>query len=251
MKILKYKKIKNKYRVYIDNETTIDLYEDIILKYDLLLKKELDEKKLELIKKDNNLEESYQKALSYLNTKMRTKQEIRNYLLRKNFENDNINKTIKRLEEKGLISEELYIRAYINDRINLSSDGPNKIKYSLINEKMNEQLINKYLSELDYNYIEEKLDKLIDKKIKSIKNCSGYVLKQKLLSHFYNLGYSIEMIEDLITKKNLNNSENGEKEYYKLYNKYSKKYDGYELENIIRQKLYSKGFDYDEIKKNI
>ena len=32
MKIIKYKKIKNKYRVYLDNEE-VDLYENIILKY--------------------------------------------------------------------------------------------------------------------------------------------------------------------------------------------------------------------------
>ena len=35
------------------------------------------------------------------------------------------------------------------------------------------------------------------------------------------------------------------------YNKYSKKYNDYELENIIRTKLYQKGYDLNEIKKNI
>ena len=58
------------------------------------------------------------------------------------------------------------------------------------------------------------------------------------------------MIEDILNTKKLNNN-GGEKEYTKLYNKYSKKYSGYELENIIRQKLYQKGFDINEIKKNI
>ena len=37
----------------------------------------------------------------------------------------------------------------------------------------------------------------------------------------------------------------------KLLKKYSNKYSDYELENIIRQKLYVKGFKYDEIKKQM
>ena len=46
LKIIKYKKIRNKYRVYFDNDNTIDLYENIILKYNLLLKKEINDKVL-------------------------------------------------------------------------------------------------------------------------------------------------------------------------------------------------------------
>ena len=41
MKILKYKKgSKGKYKVYLDNGLELQLYEDVILKYELLLKKE-------------------------------------------------------------------------------------------------------------------------------------------------------------------------------------------------------------------
>ena len=31
MKIIKYKKIRNKYRVYFDNDITVDLYERVII----------------------------------------------------------------------------------------------------------------------------------------------------------------------------------------------------------------------------
>ena len=42
MQINKFKKVgKSKYKIFFDN-TDITLYEDIILKYDLLLKKEID-----------------------------------------------------------------------------------------------------------------------------------------------------------------------------------------------------------------
>ena len=36
------------------------------------------------------------------------------------------------------------------------------------------------------------------------------------------------------------------KEYDKLYKKYSTKYEGYQLDKIIREKLYLKGLEYEE-----
>ena len=249
MKIIKYKKIKNKYRVYLDNEE-VDLYENIILKYNLLLKKEIDSKLLDQIKEDNNKEDAYEKALSYINIKMRSRKEIEKYLLKKEYSSNLIKDTIKRLEDIGLINDDSYIKAYISDKFNLTSDGPNKIKYALTNSGMKENLVEKYINELPDEEIKEKLNRLIDKKIPTIKNCNGNVLKYKLINYFVNIGYSKYMIEDILNTKELNNN-GGEKEYTKLYNKYSKKYSGYELENIIRQKLYQKGFDINEIKKNI
>ena len=59
------------------------------------------------------------------------------------------------------------------------------------------------------------------------------------------------MIEEVLSNKDVDNNEEGVKLYNKLYNKYSKKYQGYELENLLRQKMYQKGFDLSEIKKNI
>ena len=249
MKILKYKKIKNKYRIFFDNDKTIDLYENIILKNNLLLKKEISNSDLEIIKLDNEKEEIYELALSYIKIKMRSKKEIYNYLIKKGYDKNEINKVIDRLEKESYINEELYIKSCINDKLYLSNDGPNKIKNNLINEGFSVDLVDNALDNNDID-LYQKLEKLIDKKISSIKNYSGEILKLKLITYFINLGYDKELIERVLSNKNLNNS-NGEKEYYKIYNKYSKKFSGEQLEYVIRQRLYQKGYNYDEIKKNI
>lgn len=250
MKIIKYKKIRNKYRVYLDNDETIDLYENIILKYELLIKKNVDSSLLNKIRKDNDKENAYEISLNYISIKMRTKKEINKYLTKKNYDKSLIEDTIKRLEKNNLLNDELYIKSYISDKVNLSNDGPYKIKRYLLDNDLNEDLVNKYIHEIDEESLKEKLDRLIDKKIKTIKNCSGNVLKFKVMNYFINLGYDKKLIEDILSNKEIRN-DGGEKEYQKLYNKYSKKYEGYELERIISQKLYQKGYDYNQIKKNI
>ena len=251
MKVLKYKKVKNKYRVYFDNDIKIDLYEDIILKYELLLKKEIDDKTFDKLVLDNNKEDIYEKSINYISIKIRSREEIYNYLKKKGYEKDDINNTIKRLEKNNLINDDLYIKSYIHDKFYLSSDGLNKIRRYLINLKLDESIIDKYIEEIDREDILEKLNKLVDKKIKSNKNYSGNILRLRLYNYFNDLGYNKSDIEEVLNIKDLSNIDNGIKEYKKLYDKYSKKLEGYELENLIRNKLYQKGYDLNEIKKNI
>ena len=251
MKVLKYKKVKNKYRVYFDNDIKIDLYEDIILKYELLLKKEIDDKTFDKLVLDNNKEDIYEKSINYISIKIRSREEIYNYLKKKGYEKDDINNTIKRLEKNNLINDDLYIKSYIHDKFYLSSDGLNKIRRYLINLKLDESIIDKYIEEIDREDILEKLNKLVDKKIKSNKNYSGNILRLRLYNYFNDLGYNKSDIEEVLNIKDLSNIDNGIKEYRKLYDKYSKKLEGYELENLIRNKLYQKGYDLNEIKKNI
>ena len=79
MKIIKYVKVgKNKYRVFFANGKNLVLYEDIILKFDLLLKKEV--KDLSTLISENDKYALYDKTLSYINKKLRSEKEIRKYL---------------------------------------------------------------------------------------------------------------------------------------------------------------------------
>ena len=75
---LRNQKLKNnKYEVLID-ETKVVLYDDIIVKYSLLLNKEISKNELDKIVEENNKLDSYYKALKYISVKLRTKKEIKN-----------------------------------------------------------------------------------------------------------------------------------------------------------------------------
>ena len=76
-------------------------------------------------------------------------------------------KTLERkLKEIKLINDEKFAYAYFQDRINLSNDGPYKIKQELINNNISESVIEEIYSKMDQEIIYQKLDKLIQKKIK-------------------------------------------------------------------------------------
>ena len=66
MKIIKYtKKNKNTYEITLENKEIITIYDELILKYDLLITKELDDYTKKLILEENTYYEAYYKALKY------------------------------------------------------------------------------------------------------------------------------------------------------------------------------------------
>lgn len=248
MQIVKFKKMSgSKYKVFFSSGLNITVHEDIILKYNMLTNKYIDNELLDEVITDNNNYMVYDLALKYIKIKLRCENEIRDYLKKKNIEDDLIDEVVCKLKKDGYLDSKLYIKSYINDKFSINNIGPLKIKKELTSLGFDENNIEEELSNLDRDELLVKLNKMIDKKISQTKNYSGYILRKKVADYFIDKGFFIEDIESILNNKNLSSSEQLKKEYDKLYNKYSKKYSGSELEKIIKQKLYQKGFNYSEI----
>ena len=250
MKIIKFKKVSlDKYKVYLDNNEIISLYEDVIVNNRLLLTKEIDEELLKKLTKENNSVNAYYVALKYISIRKRSKKEVVEYLNKKDIAEEMIEKVIDRLEKEGNINDFSFSKSYVNDSLLLTNKGPLRIKNELIKYGISKDIIEEALYDIDYEILKEKLFNLIDKQIK-IRKDSPSVLKLKLLNYFYNLGYEKDMILDELKKFNVKaNIEQLQKEYNMLYRKYSRKYEGNELEFYINKRLYEKGYNSEDISK--
>ena len=236
MKIKTIKKINNKYKIILENNEIITTYDEIIIKKNILYKKELTEEIIKEINEENEYYDSYNKILKYINTKLRSKQEIIEYMKKQEIEKEYQTKIIERLQNNNLINDEIYTKAYIHDKISFSNDGPNKIKKELLRQKIDETIIDIELEKIDKEIINKKLKKQVEKKINNNTKYSNNMLKQKLIMYFVNLGYDKSEIMNYIENKKENNIEIIEKEYNKIYNKYKNKYDEYKLKQTIKQK---------------
>lgn len=242
MEIEKYKYIGNgKYKVYINKEEYI-IYEDIIIQNNILSKKNISKDELNNYMEDNKFYEAYYKSIKYINTKLRSKKEIKNYLIKYNYNEKLIENVIDKLIKDNYLNETLYIKSYINDKINLKMIGPLKIKKELEELGFKEEKIDKQLLIFSPEIEKEKIMKLINKEIKLNKNKSLLNLKQKILITLKQKGFSNDLIIESIKKISFNDKEIYEKEYKKIYEKLSKKYSGKELEYKVKQKMYEKGF---------
>ena len=248
MKILKYKKLKdNKYEIELDNGISLKLYDDVIVKYNLLIKKNITDIELEDINKYNDSLVSYYKALKYITKKLRSEKEIRNYL-GKEFDQKVVDDVIDKLNKQGYLDKNVYIKSYVIDHFNLSNDGPYKIKNDLVNLDFLEYDVLLELDNIDDEEWLDKLKKIITKRIKVNHQYGNNKLKEKLLYEMGNLGYPKWMIEEVYTRVDFSSDNNLLiKEFDKWYLKLSKKYSDNMLYYQLKNKLLSKGFKSSEI----
>lgn len=249
MKILGIKKQNNKYKIKLEENITIETYDEVIIKNNILYKKEIDEELKNKIEEENKYYETYNEIVKLINKKLRSEKEIKEYMNKKEVKNQE--KIIKKLKDSNLINDELYAKAFIHDRISFSNDGINKIKTELIKQGIEENIIENELNKIDREDQKEKLKKLIMKKLNTNTKYSDKIMKQKITNYFITLGYNKDDINEILEQQNTNNNEIIKKEYNKLINKYKTKYEGEKLKYTIKQKLYQKGFNIEEINEII
>ena len=246
LKIAKYKKSTNgKYKVYLEDGRELSLYEETILKFELLLKKEvLDIPKIN----DYNLEwDVYYVALKSLKSRFKSAKEIRDLLIKKEYPIDLVDNAINKLIKQGYLNDDSFTKGYINNQIMTTSKGPFKIRRELIDKGISSLIIDENLDLFDDVLQLERIEKLASKMLKSNRTKGGSVLRKKITNDLVNLGYDSELVYKVLSKYNFNDTrEIAKKEYDKLYKKYSRKYEGEELNYKIKQAMYQKGLIYEE-----
>lgn len=245
MEIKKFKKLKNNiYELELDNGSLVKLYDDVIVKYSLLINKKIDSKLLDEITKYNTSLDAYYLSLKYISKKLRCEKEIEKYLTKLEFNKDVIDKTISKLNKEGYLKHDIYIKSYINDIYNFNNYGPDKIIFNLRELGFNLNEIEPYLEDKDFR---SKAIKIIDKKVKANHKLSNYMLKQNISNYLINLGYPKDIFYDYLDNIKINNKDILVKAASNYIKKYSKKYQNKELLYFVKDKLYKKGYNSDEI----
>lgn len=245
MKILKYKRLSNgKYNVVLDSEELL-VYEEVILKYNLLLKKEITDAELANINKDNIEWEAYYVGLKSLKSRFKSKSELKKLLISKEYDIETVNLVIRKLEEQGYLNDADFSKSYVNNQIITTNKGPNKIISELKAKGVREDEIS--LDDYSDELQKERINKLIIKAIKSNKTRGGNVLKRKILGDIINLGYDTTLVNEIIDNYSFTvDKDIYKREYDKLFRVLSKKYSDKELEMKIKNKLYQKGLYYED-----
>ncbi len=243
MKIVSYTRSKNGlYKVRLDDDSYLLIHEELILKYELLLKKEISDSLKEKIYEENKNYLVYDEAVKYLSRKMRNIHQMEEYLKKKEYGEEMVSGVIELLIKQGYLNDLNYSKAFVHDKISLSNYGPSKIKQELRKDAIKEEYIHIALETFTSKLEEERIAKLIHKAIKTNHTKGKSFLKQKVLNDLMNLGYSKnKIVSYLYLIDDMDDEDIKKKEYEKLYSKLSKKYSGVELEIKIKQRLYQKG----------
>lgn len=248
MKILKYKKKRNgQYELQLDSGKELSLYEEVILKFELLLKKNIDEGDLEQILLSNQEYDVYYVALKSLKSRFKSVKELRISLLKKEYPQEYVEKAIQKLLSQGYLDDRSFAKAYINQQMITTSKGPRKIEKELLDKGVSSDIIFSEISVFTKEEQLPKIEKVASRLLKSNRSRGGAVLKRKIVHDLQILGYDISNIEEVLFKMDFSDTKDiSKREAEKLYRRLSKKYSGKELEYKIKEKLYQKGLYYED-----
>lgn len=199
MEIVKYELTKkNIYNVYLSNGEVLELDESVITNNELLLKKRIDNDLYDKLKRDNKICILVNASIKYINVRLRSIKEIKDYLLKKEDDTDLIDEVISRLMKMGYLDDRRFTEAYIKDKLNFTSWGDYKIINELNKLGISSLDIEDNIDLLSEDILNERMRKIIDKDIRTNKKYSGLKLKNKIYNHLLTSGYSKEKVISLI-----------------------------------------------------
>ncbi|HOY26052.1 MAG TPA: regulatory protein RecX [Mesotoga sp.] len=134
-------------------------------------------------------------ALRYLKFRLRSAREVQEYLSRRQYEQDEIAETMKKLEEQGLINDERFAGIYISDGLNVHYKGPFRLKMELLElgvaEETIEAAMNREMKECD-------LKEIIKRAIGNARAEDAEKLKRKLFRKGFSIGSIDEVLREIL-----------------------------------------------------
>lgn len=203
MRIEKYELTKkNIYNVYLSNGEVLELNGKVITDNELLIKKDIDNELYDKLKRDNTICMLMDTSVKYIDRRLRSINELRDYLKNKEEDTIIIEEVIDKLIDYKYLDDDRFTKAFIKDKLNFTNWGDYKIKNELKRLGVNEEIIYNNISNIDDNIYYERINKIIDKDISINKKYSGIKLKNKIYNHLLTLGYSKEKVISIINNYN-------------------------------------------------
>jgi regulatory protein len=264
VKILEIKKLKRLYKLTLDDfvspdedtEPTDKLYitEDTIVKFRLTKGLDLSADEITAVSQYANFSRAKGLALYYLSFKTRTAAEVVSYLGEHEVTTAYIERAIKELTELRLINDDAYAESFVRGRVLAEKYGPYTIQQKLLQKGIARDLIQQKLTEV---YPEEQQIASATKLAKKLAQAKFdrlplKMLKLKIQQSLVSKGFSFSIAAIALDELALEADEENEQslvsqEADKAYNRFSKRYEGYELKQRVSQALARKGFDWDDI----
>lgn len=161
--VQKLKKPKWRYRI-VFGKYSIDVHEDIMIKYRMLQGAVFCKSDLEDIVTADEQQQTYADALSYLARKPRTAYEIAMKLREKGWGEKSIASSIERLNIEGFIDDTAYAQQWANQRVKSKAKGKLWVKQELRQKGISKPLIEEALNSISEEEEFESALKLAKKK---------------------------------------------------------------------------------------
>ncbi|GAA0775784.1 recombination regulator RecX [Clostridium subterminale] len=267
-KIEAQKKKDNRVNIFINNEFAFGCSSELVYYHNLAKGKEINVEELKKVIVEDNYLTAKTKTLKYIERALKSEFQVREFLQKKEYEDNVIDRVIEFLKEYKFIDDEYYAKAFVTQNIRI--EGKGNIKYKLIKKGISEDIINSILSKISSEDEEAVALKLAEKKLKVLCKNEGNInkIKSKLNTFLISKGYNFDTIKSVVNKLEIREEKNIEEftEYSyeqvkenqwdellsvaeKRYERLSKsEEDVIKIKKKLQDFLLRKGYNYSDIK---
>jgi regulatory protein len=125
-------KNKNRCNLFVDGEFFEGLSVQTVMEHRLKKGQEIDDKELKILLDESEKHEALSKSISYVSKSLKTKRQVKDYLLRKGYSEDVAWYCIDKLKEYNYIDDIEYSKRYIESVS--SSQGKRLVEYKLMSK---------------------------------------------------------------------------------------------------------------------
>ncbi|MBT5876802.1 MAG: regulatory protein RecX [Candidatus Latescibacteria bacterium] len=133
--------------IRFESEPGFTISEETYLRFGLSTGQELNESEQHEIVTEDGVAIARGAAIRLLNTRMRSRAELYQRLLKKDFQADTVERVLDGLTGAGLVNDERFARAWVNDRLRLRPSGLILLRRELKKRGIAESIIAQILSE--------------------------------------------------------------------------------------------------------
>ncbi len=189
-KILSVKKTKRSSDCFVnfENDDSIVISMDLVLKYNLAKGRTLEDSEYDEIIREQRKIDLRQSAYKYASYKPRTEKEVRDKLMQKGFSHEEIKEALQFLEKFEFLDDAKYAENFIKEKLKLKNFGEFRMKMELIKRGIHRDLaeksVSKYYPQDDEYEIakaaaEKKITQILRKpEEKRWNSLSGYLQRQ-------------------------------------------------------------------------
>ena len=188
--------VKNpqRYSIFVDEKYSFSLSELALINAELKLGQELSKDELAKLKEESDLDKAYNRILNLLARRVRSEWEIRDYLKRKKYDEDAIDKLLNKLSERHLVNDLSFANAWVENRRLLKNMSKRKLTQELRAKRVSDEIIDEVMG-LDETNELEVLRELVERKK------SRYPDKTKFMRYLAGQGFNYNDIKTVLADK--------------------------------------------------
>lgn len=187
-------KRQDRYSVFVDEKYAFSLSQGALLDQAIHIGLEVTGDSLQALKRASQLDKAYSLALSYVARRMRSEWELRDYLKRKDYDEDAAEYIVGKLSGFGYVDDIKFARSWVDNRRLLKSISKRRLIQELRAKRVSDEVVRAVIED-DQTTDRQTLKQLVINKRRQ----SRYQDTTKLMQYLARQGYSYDDIKTVLS----------------------------------------------------